>query len=147
MYKYLTGIKPVGFRGVADGFARLIAYDAGNGDPNEIWFWTGIDVAADRLPYLPDIGPGSDFENQGSWHHYAVKHVFIGTIPHAEKHASHIVIVAAIHFEGEDQPRLLSDFRQEYLQNGLIKPEDMEELNQLAIEKGGINLTECLTFS
>jgi len=126
-----VSIEEIGFRGVSKGIARLVPYPSGE---DQIYFFQGVDVPADQLPYLPDMGPGSDFKVRGAyWHHYQIiRGIFIGHIYLVEDgHSKETMlnwVLQAIWFKGEERSRVFLDNRNRLISEGLISDQEIQDI-------------------
>jgi len=124
----------LGFRGAIDNSARLIPIPKEEDEEHDqIFFFHGVDVPADKLPYLPDMGPNSDFEKKGAWHHYQItKGIFIVHLTPNSNDDDPIFtpkwILQVIWFQGEECPRIFADNRDELISQGIITSQEIEDL-------------------
>jgi hypothetical protein len=134
MYKlginYCTTIGRIGFRGVSpENTACLIPIPA---SPEEIFFDRGVIVPAKMLPYLPDMGEGSDYQKKGSWHHYKIQGaVFIVYFTEPEYDYGIESVLDVILFDGETKPRIFLDQREILRSKGLLMPSDFDRINEI----------------
>ncbi len=136
---YCAPVGRIGFRGTVDNRARLIPLPEKSGDPEEIFFFHGVDVPADRLPYVPDMGPESLFKAKGCWHHYPiVRGIFIAHLTPKDTGGSTFemrpVLQAAL-FAGEESPRVFLDRRDELVSDGILTPSDQQTIQDLLAAK------------
>lgn len=136
---YCAPVGPIGFRGVSDGWARLIPLSDKSKLKEEIFFFYGVDVPADLLPYLPDMGPDSAFENQGHWHHYEISGgIFIAHLIPKDDTASSFTmrqVLQTLWFKGEESPRVFLDMRSDLLSEGVLVSEDLQTIKRLLAAK------------
>jgi len=136
---YCAPVGPIGFRGVSNGLARLIPLPEESKRKEEILFFYGVDIAAEQLPYLPDMGPNSAFENQGNWHHYEiVGGIFIVHLTPKDDTASSFTmrqVLETLWFQEEAKPRVFLDKRDSLLSEGVLVPEDLQTIKRLLAEK------------
>lgn len=134
----------LGFRGIhkKTNLARLIPLSEGEESKKEIFYFFGVDVLATNLPYIPDMGPDSDFYKKGFWHHYEIERgIFIDFLTQADGESFHRdLVLQAVHFKGEAKPRIFQDDRKTLLEQGIITPVDMSKIDDLLREKQ-INLS------
>lgn len=128
---YSTSGKKIGFRGISKGMAAMFPLPP-KGHNEELFFFQGINVPAEKLPYLPKMGPKSRFVREGHWHFYKIKAsvsiVFIE--PTKPKQTMHQVL-HAIHFDGEETPRLFLDRRKELKKQKLLSPRDLRRVDEI----------------
>lgn len=139
---YCTCYNRIGFRGVSQQpqIARLIPLSEEQNRDAEIYFFHGVDVSAELLPYLPEMGPDSDFQKSGFWHHYSIeKSIFIAFL-RPRKNGSFPMehVLQLIHFKGEEVPRIFLDRRKELHDNAVLTDQAIHEI-QLLLETKGFN--------
>lgn len=135
---YCAPVGKIGFRGVnkGSGIARLIPLAPPEAQ-DQIFFFHGVDVKADLLPYLPDMGPGSDFQRHGGWHHYEISsgifviHLRPGQDSQFEGHH----VLQAAHFVREAAPRVFLDRREALHAEGVLVEEDFQKIARIIHEK------------
>ena len=145
---YCVPVEKLGFRGVSRGEARLIPLPSLEKSREEIFFFHGVDVLAEKLPYTPYMGEGSDFIRNGHWHHYEIYNgIFIVLlIPNIGKisvynkekkeffNETSIVnfteewVLQSVLFKGEERPRVFLNRINELVSRDLIGREEIKEL-------------------
>lgn len=133
---YCAPVGTLGFRGVSQkGLARLIPLSDPSNCDAEMFFFFGVDVPANLLPYLPEMGPDSAFKREGSWHHFAiVRGIFIVHLtPKNEENSrfERVHVLQAVLFEGEETPRVFCDARDKCLSEGRLTQEDLQTIQAL----------------
>ena len=112
----------LGFRGIhrASQTARLIPIPPRNVPvEEEMFLFFGVDVSISALPYIPDMGPGSDFQRRGHWHYYG-------------RHQ----LLQALHWKGEERPRIIMDFRRTWYKETIITKDELETVASIIRSKG-----------
>jgi hypothetical protein len=106
------------------------------GETDQAFFFSGVGVSLEHLPYLPEMGDHSDFKRNGYWHHYRIIWgVFLMFIlPRKGEGFPYEWILQAVLFEGEDKPRIMSDNRQRLLSEGVIPLDVFEKVERILAE-------------
>jgi len=128
----------IGFRGAADNWARLIPLPEDSAHSEEMFFFHGVDVPADMLPYLPDMGPDSAFKAHGYWHYYKIVWgIFIVYLTPNEADSCFNMrwILQAILFEGEEKPRVFLDERDSLIKEGVINFQEVQDILAILARK------------
>jgi len=137
---YCAPTETIGFRGTnsEQNLARLVPLPGNKSKKKELFLMFGVDVPAKLLPYLPDMGEGSEFSKKGHWHHYPiVKSVFIWKIIQSKSIGEFelIEILQAIQFAGDVKPRVLIDQKTKLSQEGLLTVGDLKEIDEILAEQ------------
>jgi hypothetical protein len=149
--RYSLGHENLGFRGThwpaapgGEEMARVIAYPKkGSADEREVFFMQGIDIDSSKLPYLPDMSAGSEFEKKGAWHYYDAEMCLIVAGKDVLKHLElGYVLLFIVKFVGEEKPRILLDNREELLKDQRVSKAVLKELEDFLREKN-ISLDDC----
>jgi hypothetical protein len=131
--RYCAPELKIGFRGVSREIAVLIPLPGDKKSEDEIFLARGVDVPADKLPYLPDMTENSNFVKEGYWYHYAIKKsVFI---IYLNEEGQYCEVLHVVLFKNEDTPRVLKDERKKLISKGVIISTDEEEINRILKEK------------
>jgi len=125
--------RKLGFRGVSDGTARLIPLQSKESQDKEIFFFHGVNVLVNMLPYIPDMGEGSNFINEGHWHYYKICNgIFIVfLIPKSDKETSIYNkewVFQSVLFNGEKKPRVFLNRINELVSRSLINRKEIDDL-------------------
>jgi hypothetical protein len=115
------------------GIATLIPVPPDGTETEQVFLCRGVGVDASLLPYLPDMEEGSDFCQNGNWHHYKIQMSLFIIYFEKDKYFEvfHVVL-----FGDEETPRILNDQRGYLLKKGILSPNDVTKINQLIAEKG-----------
>jgi hypothetical protein len=128
---YCISTGRIGFRGVSEpGWMRLIPLSNADG---EIFFFHGVDVPADQLPYLPNMDEGSDFVKEGYWHHYPIIWgiFMVYLTPTTYEGRSTFTkewVLQAAWFKGEECPRVFLDNREKLISGGIVDGHEIQEI-------------------
>lgn len=127
----------IGFRGISilEGipYARIIPFVTVNQHGRQDTFWQGLDVLATNLPYLPDMGPDSEFKKTGDWHHYKGT-IFMVTRRALSERGSHQIFIAGDFEKGGK--RILLDWREQKIAEEVITPDESYAIQARARELG-----------
>jgi len=136
---YCVPVGQIGFRGVLDNLARLIPLPERPDVSDETLFFHGVEVAADQLPYLPEMGPGSSFKAAGMWHHYQItRGIFIAHLTPKNNDTSSFEMEWALQvvlFAGEKSPRVFLDERDGLLSKKILTLQDLQAIQDLLTAK------------
>ena len=131
----------IDFRGIGgkSGFARLIPLAELDKIHDEIFFFFGVDVPASILPYIPDMGPKSDFHAKGHWHYYEIEiGIFIAHLTPTKGQEGSFTerhVLQAVIFKGESGPRIFLDMRKQLESEGILGPADVSRIKEILREK------------
>ncbi|MFA6315285.1 MAG: hypothetical protein WC648_02880 [Candidatus Paceibacterota bacterium] len=133
--------KILGFRGIGgdSGCARLIPMsdhpEIANQEEMSLFF--GVDILASLLPYIPDMGPESEFSKKGDWHYYDIENGIV--IDHLTENRAGFLrerVLVAFTFTGEYAPRVFVDRRSELSSASKLNDDELREVASLLDSKG-----------
>ena len=108
------------------------------GSEKEMFLLFGTDVPVVSLPYVPEMGAGSDYVKNGRWHFYKIKNsVFIWyLVPKNESETfDYHEVFQVVWFEGEEAPRVIIDNIKDLSDKAIINASDRKEIKEILAEQ------------
>lgn len=128
---YCAPKEKIGFRGVSEGWARLIPLPQRWSD-GEFFFEHGVGVPAELLPYYPDMGPNSEFRKKGYWYHYEIDQaLFVVKVTTLEGAGKMWPLLYVAKFKDEESVTVLLDRRQDERVLTILTETDRQEIEAL----------------